>query len=170
MKCFEDAKGNKRTLSLTIGKARKAKAELGLDFLDGDAAKICNDILLSPLKQLDLIWHLLDGKDAIESPEGVEPMEHFEGFLDGDAFGRAKPALIAEVTNFIQSLRPEQVEVFKGATDLILKQVTESAKRAASLIQSKEVQEGFITANANAEASAKKEISKQFSKFAEAPE
>lgn len=166
MEFFEDSKGNKRSLSLTIGRARRVAKSLGIDFIDGDATKIANDLLIKPTLQLDLIWALLEDK-AETNPDGeLTAQEAFEEtFLDSGAFENARVALIAEIGNFIQSLRPEFAGVFQNATQLIQSQITQSANRAASLLQSKEVTEGFLQASADAERQAKKEISKQFSKL-----
>ena len=168
MESFKDATGVERSLSLTIGKARRAAKTLKIDFIDGDPTAIANDLLVRKTLQIDLIWHLLDEKDAIEPDEGLNAQETFEEtHLDGEAFDGAKLAMLAAIENFIRALRPEYLEVFKEAILLIRTQITESAKRAASLFQSTEVREGFLQANADAEKKAKREISKQFSKLLE---
>ena len=166
METFKDAKGSTQTVSLTIGKARRLAKLLDVDFIDGDPTKIANDLMVRKTLQLDLIWHLLDGKDAIEPAEDMTAQEVFEdSYLDSEAFKDAKLAMFAAIENFIRDVRPEYLEVFKEAILLIRTQITKSAERAASLFQSKEVQEGFLQASADAEKKAKKEISKHFSKL-----
>ena len=171
MESFKDSKGNPQTVSLTIGKARRAAKTLDVDFIDGDPTKIASDLMVRKTLQLDLIWHLLDGKDAFESAEDMTAKEVFEdSYLGGEAFKDAKLAMLAAIENFIRDVRPEHLEVFKEAILLIRTQITKSAERAASLFQSKEVQEGFLQASADAEKKAKRAISKQFSKLLEESE
>ena len=156
MEAFTDSEDKKRCLSLTIGRARKAAKTLDIDFIDGDPAELSSDLNLKPLLQVDLIWFLLDDKDDLEQ-EAFE-----EKYLDGLAFGRAKTALFAEVENFIQSVRPEMLPVFKEATLLMSEQITQSVQTAVSLFQSKEVKEEFLKANADVVKSLPSKIQEAF--------
>ena len=156
METFKDATGTTRALTLTIGKSRRGAKALGVDFIDGDPTKIANDLLIKTTLQLDLVWVCLDEKD------GMTQEEFEEKCLDGEAFDRSRLALVAEIGNFIQSVRPEFVEIFNEAILLIRTQITKSADRAVSLFRSTEVQEGFLQASADAEMKAKKKIEKLF--------
>jgi len=168
LESFKDAKGNTQTVSLTIGKARRIAKLLDIDFIDGDPAKLANDLLIGTTLLLDLVWHLLDGKDAIEPAEDMTAQEVFEdSYLDGEAFKGAKLAILAAIENFIHDVRPDYLKVFKEATLLIRTQITKSAEHAASLYQSKEVQEAFLQASADAEKKVKSAISKEFGKVLE---
>ena len=163
MESFKDSQDSKFTLSLTIGAARRIAKTIKVDFIDGEPQKIATELLTRPTLQLNLVWELLDGKDAL----GLSQDEFEENHLDGETFERARTALYAEIENFIQYVRPEVLEVFKEMTHLIQSEITKSASSAASLLQSTELKEGFSQANADAVKKAKKEISKLCTKLRE---
>lgn len=174
METYKDAKGIVRELSLTIGLARKAKTLFKIDFIDGEPSKLCHDLLIRKVLQIDLIWFLMQDKskiEALEVEDDQEPPTEQESFetihLDGEAFERARLALFAEIENFIQHVRPETLELIREAISLLRTEITESAKNAASLYQSKEVKEAFLKANADATSKALEAISKASSESAE---
>ena len=163
MESFKDSQDQSFVLSLTIGSARRIAKTSKVDFIDGEPQKIATELITRPTLQLNLVWELLDGKEAI----GLSQDEFEENHLDGETFERARTALFAEIENFIQHVRPEVLEVFKEMTHLIRTQITKSAGHAVSLFQSTELQEGFSQANADAVNKAKKEISKLCSSLRE---
>jgi len=152
---FTDPDGNRYCLSLTIGRARKAAKLFGIDFIDGEPAKISNDLNLKVTLQLDLIWFLLDDKEDLEQ-------ETFEEAWSGEAFAIAKSALFAEVENFIQSVRPEMLPIFQESTRLMSEQITQRVQTAISLFQSKDLKEEFSKMNADAEKEMKKNLAQAF--------
>ena len=159
METFQDSKGKTRSLSLTIGKARREVKALGIDFLDGDPTEIANDLMIRTTLQVDLVWALLDGREAI----GLTQDQFEDQCLDGDAFTSAREAVFAEIENFILKLRPGVAKILSESIQLIRSQTMKSVDSAISLFQSTEMQEGFSQANADAVKKAKSQLLKLFS-------
>lgn len=106
MQSFKDKSGVQRFIALTIGKAKRIKAAIGLDLIDEGAPIAFARIYAEPLLRSSLIYWSLEDRESLTE-------DQFDALMDGDAIKEADKAIWEEIHFFIQSLRPELATVLE---------------------------------------------------------
>ena len=130
----------KFTLAITIGTAKKIRAQTDIDLTIKDVGVLFKDMWAKPLQRMQMIWLALTDDCRGELAE-----DDFYDLLQGDILRDADATLWREVQNFIQSLdvtasgvveaMMKNMEALSGQQAKLITELVESVDSAGMMTQ-----------------------------------
>lgn len=147
--CFDDCKGRRWTLKLTIGLAAHVREQCKLDFVDimSEGNTTLKQIAQSDALFVRVLWLLCEESAAEQQVDEVG----FARGLDGDTLGAAMLALMEAIVNFTP---PARRVAARAMLDKVMAIQAETAERVAAKTKSPEFDRAVKTAMDKAERAA----------------